>query len=766
MWSNVIAQEQVFSGTLQDNESGEVLPFATIQVKSTRYGTTSDENGKYSFTIPNGVKISDSAKVRISYLGYKKFELTLKELSNSPNVKLSKDKKELQTFEVVASVSEEEKQIKSTQMSAVKLDMKEIKHLPAIGGEVDIIKVAQLLPGISGGVEGTTGIYVRGGNADQNLVLYDDATLYDIGHLFGFYSIFNNDVLQDITILKGGFPANYGGRLSSIIDVSAKDQFIDTISGAGGIGLLSSRLTVQAPFAKKKGNILLSGRRTYIDQVLKLVDISLPYYFYDLNAKVGFQINAKNNIWYSIYYGKDLLKFDENSAPGSGGPGGGNDSSGGQFNSNAGYDKVNIAQSINWNHIYNSKLQSNIALVSSTFKYDIDGKFDNNRLAVRSNILDVGLKPSFSYRRKKYQTILLGGELTYRNFKPNIVKTEGDISEFLKSSSGTELNNVEYAVYGVSKYYLFNTLLALDVGARISGSSVAGKTYLGFEPRIAARYTLNENNTVKLSYSKMKQYIHRVSSSTVVLPTDLWYPVTSKVKPMAAHQVAIGYEHLFKKLKTTASVEGYYKRMQNVIEYKEGANLILNNNFEDELTQGIGDAYGAEFLLKKRRGKFHGWMGYTLAWSTRKFEDLNNGERFWAKYDRRHDFSTALNYDLTKRLTLSAVWVYSSGARFTAQIGQYVVPNPSLTGYDIMPIFSKRNEISMSPSHRLDFNIVIKPKPKVDRKWYGEWYIGCYNLYNRATPYQIEIKTTPNGYKYTQPGLFGFLPYFSYNFKF
>ena len=750
------AQEDVIAGVLKDGKTSEPLPYATIQIKGSRYGATTDEYGKYSFSVPNTKRINDSSIVHISFIGYKKREFTLAELKSNTKITLDQDLQQLRTFEVKGKISQEAEQVQSTQMSIVKLDMQEIKNLPAIGGEVDIIKAAQLLPGIAAGFEGSTGLYVRGGNADQNLVIYDEASLYEFGHLFGFFSIFNNDVVEDISILKGAFPANYGGRLSSVIDVKAKTGFADSLSGEGGIGLLSSRLTIRSPFAKKKGTLLISGRRTYIDQVAQLVDQNIPYYFYDLNGKIGYNINQNNTIWYSMYFGKDVLGFSDEDQP-DGGRG---------FETNASYDKLNISQSLKWQHTYSPKFSHEISAVSTLFSYDILGKFEINEIKVQSKISDIGLKPKFTYQRNSNHAIEYGADVIYRKFEPNIINTAGEIEAFLESSRGPELGNFEYAGYGVSKHKLLNGLLAVDLGLRLSGSIVAGRNYIGLEPRLASRYTINENNAVKLSYTRMRQYVHRVSSSSVVLPTDLWYPVTAQIKPMTADQVAIGYDHLFTKIKTTATVEAYFKNMRNVIEYREGANLILNNDFENELVQGVGNAYGTEFLLKKRRGKVHGWIGYTLAWSTRQFDELNGGERFWAKYDRRNDFSSTASYDIIKRISISAIWVYSTGPRFTAQTGQYVIPDPTLSGVEIIPIYSKRNEISLSASHRLDINVVFKPKFKPNRKWYGELNVGAYNVYNQASPYQVQIEPQGNGYRYIQPGLFGVLPYFSYNFKF
>ncbi|UTW61537.1 TonB-dependent receptor [bacterium SCSIO 12741] len=750
-----LAQTVTWSGQVKDGATGEPLGFATVFIKGSTLGTSTNTYGYFSLTADISKLPKDSLQLGISFLGYETFYIPVSHTQSAPlNVELNAKKESLKAVEVVGDRSQQEEEVHSTQMSTIRIPMKQIRHMPAIGGEVDIIKVMQLLPGISGGIEGTTGMFVRGGDADQNLVLMDEATVYEYSHLFGFFSIFNTDAVKDITVIKGGFPAEYGGRLSSIFDVTMKEGNAKKLSGSGGVGLLSSRLTVEGPMLNKKASFVVSGRRTYIDQVVKLAGENIPYYFYDLNGKFRINLSKKDFLRYSIYYGKDVLAIV--------------DREGANNRNGFGFDKRNLTNTLSWNHIYNKKLFSKVSFFNSFFDYQINGRYEDNQIRVKSDITDYGLKTDYQWYRKSDHTVKFGALFTHHIFKPNLINTQGEISEYLESQSQPNLTFQEYAAYGQSEHRFFGSLLAVNAGLRFSASNTGKKWYAGIEPRINAKYSLTENDVVKASYSRMNQYMHRVSSSAVALPTDMWYPITEKVKPLNADQIAVGYEHLFKKPGLRFSFESYYKWMNNLIEYREGANLILNNEFEDELIQGSGDAYGFEFLLKRNEGRIYGWVAYTLSWSTRDFDELNGGKQYFARYDRRHDVSVALNFKITKRLHFSTIWVYATGSRFTAQTGQYLAPNPSLSGVEVVPIYSDRNAVKMSDSHRLDVNLIIKPKEKANRKWYGEWHIGAYNVYNRATPYQIEIVPRDDGlgYKYSQPGLFGFLPSIAYNYRF
>ena len=757
---------QTISGTIKDQETGEDLPFALIYVKGAEKGTSSNVYGFYSITLsPEDVK---DGKVTLiySFTGYKKVVKTIT-LKNDVtlDMRMESSSTELKEFTVEAEATEEEEELKSTEMSRDNLKMEEMKTLPSIGGEVDILKVAQLLPGVQGGGEGGTGMFVRGGNADQNLVLLDEAIVYNVGHLFGFFSVFNPEAIKDMTLIKGAFPAQYGGRLSSVLDITMKNGNDHEFHGSGGIGLLSSRLTLEMPIQKEKGSILIAGRRTYIDQVFKLVGQTLPYYFYDINVKANYQITSKDRLYYSLYYGKDVLTFDEQDFEDE------SDTSGNVGGLDFGFNLGNWTNTVRWNHIYNPKLFSNVSFINTNFNYEIFGNIANNRIVISSNVVDLGGKADFDYFKSPEQKIKFGGSFINHVFRPNIVNTAGDISEIIGSSRGEKQVTQEMALYGNMEHEL-NEIYKISYGLRVSGSTVKGKFYTGLEPRIAGRMMLNEWDALKVSYSRMKQYMHRVSSSTVTLPTDLWYPITANIKPQVSDQIAAGYNHLFDKKKIMVTAELYYKWLQNLIEYKEGASLVLNNDFEDELLQGTGDAWGFELMVKKEKGKFTGWVSYTLSWATRDFDELNGGKKFWAKYDRRHTASIVTTYKLSKRWTASAVWVYQTGSRFTAQNGQYFMPNPTLTGIDVVPLYTERNAVQMSASHRLDLNFVLKGREnrlfgKKKRNIVGEWHFGCYNTYNYAQPYRVNIVADGNGgYKYEQPGLFGFIPSIAYNFQF
>lgn len=755
---------QTISGTISDDSNGEDLPFALVYVKGGEKGASSNVYGFYSITIsPSDIKDGKVTLV-FSYTGYKKLVKTVEIKDDvSVNVRLVTSSTTLGEFTVEATVSKEVEELKSTEMSTERLEMEQMKALPSIGGEIDIIKVAQLMPGVQGGTEGGTGMFVRGGDADQNLVILDEAIVYNIGHLFGFFSVFNPEAIKDMTIIKGAFPSQYGGRLSSVLDVRMKDGNDNKFHGSGGVGLLSSRLTLEVPIKKDKGSILVAGRRTYIDQVLKAAGTNLPYYFYDVNVKANYQITDKDRIYYSLYFGKDKLDFSEESSS--------SDTSGQDFGIDFGFKLGNWTNTLRWNHIYNSKLFSNVSLINTNFNYEIYGNIANNKIVISSNVVDLGGKVDFDYFHSPEMKVKFGGAVINHVFRPNIVATTGDIADIIGSSRGEKQVTQEMAVYGNVEQEL-SPVYKISYGLRISGSTVKGKFYTGLEPRIAGRMMLNEFDALKVSYSRMKQYMHRVSSSTVTLPTDLWYPITKNIRPQISDQVAAGYNHLFNKHKLMFSAEVYYKWLQNLIEYREGANLILNNDFESELLQGKGDAWGLELMLKKENGKFTGWISYTLSWATRDFDELNGGRKYWAKYDRRHTGSIVTTYKLSKRWTASAVWVYQTGSRFTAQNGQYFMPNPTLTGIDVIPIYTDRNAVQMSASHRLDLNFVLKGRTHkrnsdVKKKYVGEWHFGCYNLYNQAQPYRVNIVPTENGgYKYEQPGLFGFIPSIAYNFQF
>lgn len=760
--SNLWAQETyTISGYITDKADGEALIGATVYDQISKKGATTNYYGFYSLTLPK-----NRVNLRISYIGYKNKSLQFDLIANKKlNETLELSISDLDEVVITAERFDTEEEVKSTQMGTISLKPREIANIPAIGGEVDLIKVAQLMPGVSKGGEGGTGMYVRGGTDDQNLILLDEATVYNLGHLFGFFSVFNNDAIRDITIIKGGFPAHYGGRLSSVMDVRMKEGDLNKWHASGGIGILSSRLSLDGPIIKDKLSVMVSGRRTYIDKVLKITGTNLPYYFYDLNAKLSYKISDNDRLFLSAYLGDDVLDFnetiDEEDEDGDG-VADNADNVGEELN--FGFKLGNLTTTLRWNHIYNQdKLFHNITFFQTQFKYDVRGRFIDNSLLIKSRIRDLGVKADWDFFPNPENNIKFGISTIAHFFRPNVVNTGGEISEALASQEGELISNQEIAIYANNDQTLSENW-SLNYGFRLSSANVKNAFYAGFEPRLTVKYSFGKLNAVKFSYTYMKQYMHRVSSSSIALPTDLWYPVTASIKPQSSHQAALGFFKGFEELNLNISLELYYKTMDNLIEYREGARLLLNDNFEDELLTGKGKAFGGELLIRKKVGKFTGWIGYSLAKADRTFDGLNNGVTYAAKYDRRHDISLVASFDLNPRFTFSTVWVMSSGSRFTAQNGQYFFPNTSFTGIDLIPIYTSRNEVTLAGSHRLDVNFILRNKP--EKKFRSEWHFGAYNFYNRASPYQVRVEFDGLNYRYVQPGLFGFIPSLAWNFKF
>ncbi|HEX8548240.1 MAG TPA: TonB-dependent receptor [Cytophagaceae bacterium] len=734
----------VISGYVTGKRNGESLIGVNIYNPQFRMGTTTNSYGFYSIALPT----SDSLTLTFEVIG---FATTTKAISQQSRTTLNVSLEETigEMNEVVIESSHGSAIVHDPKMSVITINPQSITNTPSLGGEVDIMKVIQLMPGVGRGVEGGTDLYVRGGANDQNLTLLDEATVYNVGHLFGFFSVFNNDAVKDISLVKGGFSSNYGGRLSSMIDVRMKEGNMKEYEVDGGVGLLSSRLTIQGPIAKEKVSFIVTGRRSYIDQIFKLAGNNVPYYFYDLTAKINYKITAKDRVYLSSYLGNDVLRAN------------GTDTTG----PTAGFGFVfgNITTTLRWNHTISDKLFYNVSLINTRFRYSIERQARSSSLFIGSRIQDLGLKADFDWYKSTTIQYKFGFSLISHAFRPNVIRSNKDVEELLASKRSNKLSNQEYAFYGLADIDL-NSTLRVNMGLRVSGTDVPGKFYAGLEPRAAVKYGLSHRSSLKLSYARMLQYMHLVSSSSISLPTDLWYPVSQKVKPLVSDQVALGYVYDLNKKKTVVTIEGYYKLMRRLIDYKEGTEVALNNNFEDFVVTGHGKAYGLECLVQKSFGKIKGWLGYTLSWSTRKFEEINNGQPFFAKYDRRHNFSIVLSYEFTKRFSFSTNWIYLSGSRFTPVIGNYIVFHPSGSDVDYIPIYPERNALKFSDSHRLDVNFIFKSKP--GKKFQSEYHIGAYNVYNRASPYAINLLYNGSKYIYNQPGLFGFLPFVAYNFKF
>jgi hypothetical protein len=710
---------------------------------------SADQKGNFRFRTFAGRK-----EFIITYTGFEMLRSTV-EIAGDTSI----------TFNVLPTVSQlrevtvnanrysSEDLVQSTRTGTTTLTQKDINAIPVLGGEADLIKTLQLLPGAVRGVEGSSDLFVRGGAADQNLVLLDGAPIYNTSHMFGFLSVFNPSILDHVESINGGFPAEYGGRLSSILNVTSHSDVAVRTRASGDIGLIATRLYLEQPILKDKASFWIAGRRTYIDHVVKAIGEELPYFFYDLNGKLILQPNRRNKVELSFYNGEDILDIfrDRN-----------NDGDG--FLTS--YVSGNNSQALRWAHTFPREWKGSLSLTRSSYRYKISNQFEENQLLALSDIEDYSAKVIVRKDSvRNGMAFQFGGEWIRHAISPNVINTAGTISELLKSSASRGRLAHEIAFHAQHEYSPWPRLL-LNTGFRASTGRANNKVYFVPEPRFSMRYSLSREQSVKVSYSRMSQYMHRISNSAVTTPADVWYTVTDEIEPQRSHQIAVAWQHFMTNQKIFVSAEAYYKSMQNLIGYEEGTNLFFNTDFESRLVQGAGRAYGFEFLVRKEAGRFTGWLSYTLSWSRRQYDEVNHGKWFPARYDRRHNGAIVTQYLLGKRWAASMVWEFISGARFTPVIGQYVVAAPTLTGVDLIPLYSQVNQVKLADAHRLD--IGIKFMSKSDRKFQWQWFVGVYNAYNRASPVGIIIEQNEEdgSLKYLQPGLFGLLPFVSYGFRF
>jgi hypothetical protein len=743
----LVAQDLVVKGVIRDDK-GQRLPQAHIIVMPDSIFSITNTEGQFIIQTTKGEK-----QIQVSYVGFEIFNTTITLKKDTTFSVLLKSKtSQLQEVVISSTRNPQQEIFDGNQTSKHVLTQNDINAIPVLGGEADVIKTLQLLPGTVRGIEGSSDLFVRGGAADQNLVLLDDAPIYNTSHLFGFLSVFNADVLDRVEAINGGFPAEYGGRLSSILNVNTKSAIPDKTAISGDIGLIASRLYVEQPVVKNKASFWVAGRRTYIDQVIRAIGEELPYYFYDFNGKFLFQPTSRDEFQFSHYSGEDLLDLfrDRN-----------NDGDG--FLTT--YASGNSSQSLRWSRALKRNWSSTVSLIRTKYHYNVRNAFEENELIARSDIEDYGARVLLLKDSVGKGTVKTGVDWTRHEVSPNVVNTAGSITELLKSSSSRGRIADEFAFH-LQYEWLPNERIQISSGLRVSSAMVNKKNYLFPEPRISFRYALRENEALKFSYSRMVQYMHRISNSAVSSPTDIWYPVTDSIRPQTSHQFAIAWQRQLGEENIFLSVEGYYKTMHQLIGYEEGTNLFLNTDFESRLIQGEGKAYGMEILLKKNSGKLTGWVSYTLAWSHRQFDEINGGKWFPSRYDRRHNGAIVAQYTFNKRWAVSMVWEYISGSRFTPVIGQYILLAPTLTGADLIPVYSGINEVKLAPSHRLDIGLKFKSRP--DRKFQWQWFAGVYNVYNRANPIGINIEQdkTDGSLRYTQPGLFGLIPFLSYGFRF
>jgi len=766
--------QNTVSGYVKDAETGETLIGATVLAPTYETGAYTNQYGFFSLTVPG-----DTATVVINYLGYLPIRqfVDFKVAGAGSNLTFKLQPEGSTADEVLIESEDLTAKVNQVQMSSTKLDIKTMQNIPAIFGEVDIIKVLQFLPGIQSGTEGTAGFFVRGGSADQNLILLDDAVIYNASHLGGLFSVFNPDAVKSMEVFKGNFPARYGGRLSSVLDITMKEGNNQNYNVSGGLGLISSRLTVEGPIQKDKSSFLLSGRRTYLDLFTGIINEAnkntpdyqpLPgYYFWDVNLKGNVDLGPRDRLFVSGYYGKDVFNFTDQTL---------------SFNLNWG----NLMGAVRWNHLFTDKLFMNTSLVFTDYRYDINNKFAEFTASLFSKIQDWALKSSLDFFPSPKHQIKFGAEYTYHTFTPSGFSATSSADDDFKLGFTQSLYGSEASIYANHDWDA-TPRLKLNYGLRLSGFvGKGGATYGGLEPRVAARFKLNTNLALKASYARMYQYIHLVSSSTVTLPTDVWYPSTQRVRPQYSDQLVLGLSQVWPKQGLSLTVEGYYKWLSNQLEYRENAQIFANVNLDEEFVFGRGTSYGAEVLFEKTKGKFTGWVSYTLSWTDRTFADINGGQTFPFRYDRRHNASIVLNYSPTDRWTFTVAWTYRTGEAITLPSSRFlmndlagirstglsfdpnggVLFNPGL----IVPVYQERNSFRMPDYHRLDLSVTYNFKPK--KHFEHSLNFSVYNAYNRANPFFLYFDTVtndqdiPTGFEAKVVALFPALPSFTWNFKF
>lgn len=755
-----IAQKKVLSGTVRDANTGETLIGAVITEDLAQVSTSTNSYGFYSLLLPQGDRT-----VSVSYVGY---ETQTKVLSLNESIKydveLIPNQNKLE--EVIVSGTRRSKNVKSPQMGAFKFSTEEIKNVPVLFGEKDLLKTIQLLPGVQSGGEGSANFFVRGGGGDQNLILLDEAIVYNASHLLGFFSTFNSDAVKDVQLYKGGIPSQYGGRISSVLDIAMVDGNQKEFSAEGGIGLIASRLKVSAPLSDGRGSFMISGRRTYADLFLKLSsdqDVKQSkLYFYDLNAKLNYRIDDRNKIFVSGYFGKDDLGFSD------------------KF----GFNWGNSTATVRWNHIFNDRLFGNTSLIYSDFNYNVGVNGNSGDFDIASKIGNFNLKQDFSFYPSNSSTIRFGVNALNQTIRPaslsadedanvnsiRIEKRKGwDISAYFSHEwKATErlsllygLRLSDFMVIGPGTFYSFDGERDV-VGEQYFGNGTVAKHYINLEPRLSASLLLNSQSSIKLSYNRMVQNLHQLTNSTSALPTDQYVLSSLNIKPQLADQVAFGYFRNFSENTYEFSVESYYKSMDNQIDFRTGADLQANKLLEGELLFGKGRAYGLEFLLRKSRGKLSGWISYTLSKSERKFNGINQGNWFNARQDRTHDVSLVTMYKLSDKWSFGANLIFNSGNAVTYPAGKYDLNNTTLFYY------TERNSHRAPNYHRLDLSATYEPQ-KSNKRFTSSWTFGIYNAYNRRNAYIVDFRENENNPTITeayQIALFGIIPSVTWNFKF
>ncbi|PQJ79271.1 TonB-dependent receptor [Polaribacter porphyrae] len=771
-------QKSTISGKIVDQKTGETLIGVNISIKNKSLGTITNNYGFYSITIPN-----DTYTISYSYLGYKTIEKEIK-LTNSLqlDIKLAEEENVLDEVIISQSKNNSGNNIRKPQMSTTVLKAKTIKETPTVLGESDLVKTITLLPGVTDVGEGSAGFNVRGGSTDQNLVLLDEATIYNTSHLLGFLSVFNTDVIKDIKLYKGGIPSKYGGRLSSVLEVHQKDGNYNNTKFTGGIGLLSSRLMVEGPIRKEVGSFLVAGRTSYLNLFLSLADEPNRISFYDLNTKLSYRIDDNNKIYFSGYFGKDKIKLSDS------------------FKNSYGNFFINTRL----NHIFNNKLFSNLSLIYSEYDYNLE--FVSEGFEWASSINNINLKYNFNYYLNNTLKINFGTDVFNYHFNPGEIIANSNSSPIneeklddkiafepsiyleaehklsdkftarygFRFSSFFRLGNKPLNTYTNDLPVVFNEELnsyesAKPIGVQSESEAKKTTSFFNIEPRFSLVYQLNEQSSLKGSYQRMNQYIHLISNTNAPTPLDIWAPSGKYIKPQNSDLFALGLFKNFEENNYSIEVETYYKSIKNSVDFIDGAELIANNNIETEILQGDARAYGLEFLLRKNSGRFTGLVGYTISKSEQRVSGrspnetgINNGIWYNTPQDRTHDLSITGNYSLTEKWSLNANFVFQTGRPTTYPNGQY-----QFEGL-VVPVFTSRNEERLPAYHRLDISATYTPKHNKNKKWESEWVFGIYNIYNRQNANSIRFRqneTTLNN-EAVQTSIFGIIPSITYNFKF
>ena len=760
--AEVLKGDYTISGYISDSSNGEELIGATVYVQELRKGVASNVYGYYALSLPPG-----KYTLVFSFVGYASVEKKVNVSENrTVSVELSEETALIE--EVIISSERPNANVTKAEMSVSRLDIKTIQRMPALMGEVDVIKSIQLLPGVQSTSEGTSGFSVRGGAMDHNLILLDEATVYNASHLMGFFSVFNNDAIKDVKLYKGDIPASSGGRLASLLDVRMKDGNSKEFVATGGIGTISSRLTLEGPIMSENTTFVVSGRRTYADLFLPFAaDESVrdnQLFFYDLNLKVNHKLNDENRFYLSGYFGRDIFK-----------------------NEFAKFGFGNQTLTFRWNHLFSPKLFLNTSVIFSSYDYYL-GTSENepSSFVWNSNMEDYSGKFDFTYFLNSSNTVRFGLQSTYHVISPGVAKgvgSEAILDDIIMPNS----YSLEHGAYLQNEQVLGNNL-TLKYGLRLSALQNIGKakvfsyddeyevggfinykkgelfnTYANLEPRFGFVYTLNQRQSVKGSYSRTVQYIQLASNSEAGTPLDIWFAASPNAKPQLSDQWALGYFRNFFENKLETSVEVYYKNMRNVVDFKEFANMLLNEQLEGELRIGTAQSYGVELLAQFGNSKVNGWVSYTYSRAFRTIDDINNGNPYPAPYDKPHDISVVFNYEVSPKLTLSANWVYATGIPATFPAGRYEILGT------IIPLYTERNAYRYPDYHRLDLALSYRPRAKSNRKWQGEWNLSVYNAYNRKNAWTINFVQDSNNPSITyaeKTYLFSIVPAITYNFKF